>query len=256
YPDEAHASLAADQLQQTAIAQPALIVREYAMGKLWRHWGVHPKAMIGHSIGEYVAACLAGVMSLEDALSLVVARGRLMQQLPSGAMLAVPLPEREANDLLGGQLSVAAINGPSSCVIAGPPEAVGELEHRLAQRGLVTRRLRNSRAFHSLMMQPIVESFTKQVRKVQLHAPKIPYISNVTGTWIAPEQATDPDYWSKHLRQTVRFADGIAELLKDTERVLLEVGPGQELNGLAKTQVDQSGRQIVLSSLRGHDGQT
>ncbi len=237
-------------LNQTQYTQPALFVVEYALAKLWMSWGVQPQAMIGHSIGEYVAACLAGVFSLEDALKLVAERGRLMQSLPAGAMLMVPLAEREVRELLGDQLALAAINSPSRCVVAGPTAAVEALERKLAELGIAGRRLHTSHAFHSAMMEPIVEPFTRQVQRIQLKAPSIPYVSNVTGTWITTEEAIDPAYWARHLRGAVRFADGVRELLREPEQILLEVGPGQTLSTLARQHPNKTARHVILSSLR------
>ena len=168
YPSEAQAEAATNQLKQTAITQPALFAIEYALAKLWMSWGVHPKAMIGHSIGEYVAACLAGVFSLEDALSLVAARGKLMQQMPSGSMLAVPLPEQQVQPFLGDKLDLAVINGASMSVVSGATDAVDELAQELLEKGVECRRLHTSHAFHSQMMEPILEPFTEQVKKVKL----------------------------------------------------------------------------------------
>ncbi|MCP4663253.1 MAG: type I polyketide synthase, partial [bacterium] len=165
YPRPDDAQEAGRRLTQTAVAQPALFAVEYALAALWRQWGIEPEAMIGHSIGEYVAATLAGVFSLEDALALVAARGRLMQEMPAGEMLSVPLPEDEVTSLLGGELSVAAINAPRLCVVSGPGDALGELQRRLAERDLEGRRLHTSHAFHSAMMEPILECFTEEVAK-------------------------------------------------------------------------------------------
>ncbi|MEG4499157.1 beta-ketoacyl synthase N-terminal-like domain-containing protein [Microcoleus sp. F10-C6] len=250
YPTEAQAEAATNQLKQTAITQPALFAIEYALAKLWMSWGVHPKAMIGHSIGEYVAACLAGVFSLEDGLSLVAARGKLMQQLPSGSMLAVPLPEQQIQPFLGEKLDLAVINGASMSVVSGATDAVDELAQKLLAKGVECRRLHTSHAFHSQMMEPILEPFTEQVKKVKLNSPKIPYVSNVTGNWITATEATNPSYYAQHLRQTVRFADGLQQLLKDQNQILLEVGPGRTLNTLAKQHPNKRAEQIVLSSLR------
>jgi acyl transferase domain-containing protein len=250
YPSEEQVQEAASQLKQTAIAQPALFVIEYALAKLWMKWGVTPVAMIGHSIGEYVAATIAGVFSLEDALALVTARGQLMQKLPSGTMLAVPLPEKEVQPLLGKTLSLAAINGLSSCVVSGPTEAVEALQNQLASQGVECRLLHTSHAFHSQMMEPILEPFTQRVKQVNLKPPQIPYLSNVTATWITAEQATDSTYWGQHLRQTVRFAEGLQELLKEPAQILLEVGPGKTLSTLARRHPDKQAEQVVLSSVR------
>ena len=238
------------ELEQTANAQPAIFVTEYALAKLWQSWGVHPKAMIGYSIGEYVAATLAGVFSLEDALTLVAARGKLMQQLLPGAMLAIPLPEKEVQLLLGKQLSLAAMNGPSLCVVSGITSAVEALQKQLASQGVECRRLHTSHAFHSEMMEPILEPFIELVKKVSRKPPQIPYLSNVTGTWITATQATDPSYWAKHLRSKIRFAQGLQQLLKEPEQILLEVGPGRTLSTLARQHPENTAQQVILTSLR------
>ena len=237
-------------LNQTWLTQPALFVIEYALAKLWMEWGIEPRAMIGHSIGEYVAACLAGVFSLEDALALVAARGRLMQELPSGAMLSVALDEEQVRGLLGVRLSIAAVNAPSMCVVSGPAEDVDELDGQLKDQGTACQRLHTSHAFHSAMMEPILESFTRLIQKIKLQAPTIPYISNVSGTWITEAQATDASYWARHLRQAVRFGDGVRELMKEPSLVLVEVGPGQTLTTLARRNLEKSSERAVLSSLR------
>nr|WP_236117183.1 type I polyketide synthase [Hassalia byssoidea] len=248
YPQEEQKQVAAQQLQQTHITQPALFVVEYALAQLWMAWGIRPSAMIGHSIGEYVAACIAGVFSLEEALVLVATRGRLMQELSSGTMLAIPLLEKEIQPLLCEKLSLAAINGPNLCVVSGVEEAVDDLQNRLTEQGVECRRLHTSHAFHSQMMDSILEPFQEQVSKISLNAPKIPFVSNVTGTWITAAQAIDPRYWARHLRQTVRFSEGVAELLQQPERILLEVGPGRTLSTLVNKQ--SCARMVVLSSLR------
>jgi acyl transferase domain-containing protein len=250
YPSEKHTEEAAQQIRQTAIAQPALFVIEYALAKLWIEWGVSPQAMIGHSIGEYVAACLANVFSLEDALILVTARGQMMQQLPSGTMLSVPLPEEKVQTLLEGELSLAAVNGPSYCVVSGINEAIEALENHLVEQDVECRRLHTSHAFHSEMTEPILGPFTEQVKKISLNPPQIPYLSNVTGTWITAAEATDSNYWAKHLRQTVRFASGLQQLLKEPDQILLEVGPGRTLSTLALRHPDKMAQQVVLTSLR------
>ncbi|MDZ8136603.1 MAG: SDR family oxidoreductase [Nostoc sp. DedQUE04] len=234
YPTEVQKQQAAEQLKQTFIAQPALFVIEYALAQLWMASGVRPEAMIGHSIGEYVAATLAGVFSLKDALELVANRGKLMQQLPSGGMLSIQLPQQEVQPLLLQELSLAAINAPSYCVVSGPTAAVEQLQQQLQTKGVGCRRLHTSHAFHSQMMEPIVEPFIQSLQKVKLNSPQIPFISNVTGTWIATAEATDPNYWARHLREPVRFSEGIAELTKAHERVLVEVGPGRTLTTFAK----------------------
>ncbi|HEX6287891.1 MAG TPA: condensation domain-containing protein [Herpetosiphonaceae bacterium] len=250
YPSPEREEIATQQLKQTAITQPALFVIEYALAKLLMAWGIQPQALIGHSIGEYVAATLAGVLSLEDALALVAMRGRLMQSLPTGSMLSVPLPEQDVLALLGDKLSLAAVNAPARCVVSGPTEAVDALEEQLRAQGIDCRPLHTSHAFHSAMMEPILAQFTAVVGRIALHAPTIPYLSNVTGTWITADQTTDPSYWATHLRQAVRFADGIQELAKQPERILLEVGPGQMLSSLARQHPNKAASQVVLSSIR------
>ncbi|WP_375491450.1 SDR family NAD(P)-dependent oxidoreductase [uncultured Nostoc sp.] len=250
YPTNSEAEqLAQQQLMQTFITQPALFVIEYALAKLWMAWGVKPEAMIGHSVGEYVAACLAGVFSLEDALTLVVTRGRLMQSVPSGAMLAVSLSRAEVLPLIGKELSLAVVNAPNQCVVAGAKEHLVELQTKLEYQGIKCRELHTSHAFHSLMMEPILDEFQAQVEKVMLQPPQLPYVSNVTGKWITVEEATNPRYWVQHLRQTVQFADGVQTLLQDSKRILLEIGPGNTLATFARQQII-AGEQVVLTSLR------
>lgn len=248
YPNEAETAKVTEQLKQTSIAQPALFVIEYALAQLWMAWGVHPEAMIGHSIGEYVAATLAGVFSLEDALMLVAIRGRLMQQLPSGEMLSVQLPEQEIQPLLNSELSLAASNGPSYCVVSGATEAIAQLQQQLEAKGVGCRKLHTSHAFHSQMMEPILQPFTEQLQKLQLHPATIPFVSNVSGTWITVAEATDPKYWVKHLRQTVRFSEGITELIKTQERIFLEVGPGRTLSTFVKQH--HQDQLAILTSIR------
>ncbi|MEH1793155.1 beta-ketoacyl synthase N-terminal-like domain-containing protein [Nostoc sp.] len=250
YPSEEKIDEVSKQLQQTAIAQPAIFVIEYALAKLWQSYGVEPQAAIGHSIGEYVAATLAEVFSLEDALSLVAARGQMMQQLPSGAMLSVPLPADKLKSLLGQELSIAAINQPSQCVVSGSIAAVETLQNQLAAQGIECQPLHTSHAFHSQMMEPILEAFAERVKKVTLNPPKLPYISNLTGTWITVTQATNPDYYAQHLRSTVLFAQGVEKLLATPEQVLLEVGPGHTLTTLVKRHPDKASTQTILTSVR------
>ena len=250
YPSSEQLAEASERLQQTALTQPALFVIEYALAQLWMEWGVRPSALIGHSIGEYVAATVAGVLSLEDALALVATRGKLMQELPSGSMLAVPLSAEDVQSLLPPSLSVAVINSPSACVVSGATEAIESLESKLATRGIEGRRLHTSHGFHSPMMESIVESFTQKVKQVRLHPPQISYLSNVTGTWITAKEATSPAYWAKQLRQPVRWASGLQVLLQDPAQILLEIGPGRTLTTLAKQHPEKKAEQVVLSSLR------
>ena len=237
------------QIAQTRITQPALFVTEYALAQLWMARGIQPAAMIGHSVGEYVAACLAGVFSLEDALKLVARRAALVQAQPPGAMLAVRLPESELTHLLDGQLSIAAINSPNLCVASGPFEAIGNLETLLRERGVAARRLETSHAFHSAMMDGVIAPFTDVVRGVALHAPRIPFVSNVTADWITDAQATDPAYWAAHVRESVRFAASVARLLDASPRALLECGPGQTLATLTRQHPGRAEHHDAIATL-------
>ncbi len=222
------------ELDRTLYAQPAVFAVEYALAKLLMEWGIRPQSLVGYSLGEYVAACVAGVLSLPDALALVARRARLIDGLPAGAMLAVPFAEEETRDLLGDRLSIAALNGPCVSVLSGPEDSIAGVERVLAARGTPARRLPTTHAFHSRMMEPLRDAFAAMVRDVALQPPQIPYLSNVTGAWITAEEATDPSYWVRHMVQTVRFADALAELAKEPERVLVEVGPGQGLTAMAR----------------------
>ncbi|GJD16858.1 beta-ketoacyl synthase [Rivularia sp. IAM M-261] len=256
YPNPEETETASNQLQQTSVTQPALFVTEYALAQLLMSWGVRPEAMIGHSIGEYVAATIAGVFSLEDALKIVAKRGQLMQQVPTGSMLAIRLPEKDvqllldANTLYKNFLQIAVINSPCSCVVSGTNEAVAALEKQLTSQQVECRLLHTSHAFHSVMMEPILSAFSEAVKAVKLNPPKIRFISNVTGSWISFEQATNPDYWCQHLRKTVRFSDGISQLIQQFEGVFLEVGPGRTLSTLTTQHLEKSAKQQVLTSLR------
>jgi len=246
---------AASRLADTRFAQPALFAVEYALAKLWIEGGVAPQAMIGHSIGEYVAACLAGVFSLEDALRLVATRGEIVQRLPRGAMLAVSLAPQEAERFLSEAVSIAAVNSPSLCVLSGTNEGIEEVEQRLTSEGVICRRLHTSHAFHSQMMGPAIEEFTALVRSVERRPPQIPYLSNVMGKWITEAEVMDPSYWARHLREPVQFSAGVAELLNDPAIVLLEVGPGQTLGTLAAQHPDNAPDRVTLASLRPPKGE-
>jgi acyl transferase domain-containing protein len=205
--------------------------------------------MIGHSIGEYVAACIAGVFSLDDALSLVAARGQLMQSVASGNMLAVSLPADDLRQLLPEDLSLALINSSSLCVVSGSNEAINAFASDMKDRDVHCQILHTSHAFHSQMMDSIVEPFTARMRQTALNAPEIPYLSNVTGTWISAGQATDQNYWAQHLRQTVHFSEGLEQLFLDRQQILLEVGPGRTLSSLARQHQAKKTGQWVLTSL-------
>jgi len=237
------------ELEETWLVQPAMFAVEYAIARTWMSWGVEPEAMLGHSLGEYVAACLAGVFSLEEGLRLVARRGRLMQSCEPGAMLAVGVGTSEAAAMAAAGLSLAAVNGPQQCVLSGTRHAVEELERRLAQDGISSRRLKTSHAFHSATMDPMLARFRLEVQKIRLQDPQRKYLSNVTGTWISKQAATDPEYWVEQLRHTVRFAEGMSELLKDPRRIFLETGPGQALIRLANRNSEGGHRPAAIGSM-------
>jgi acyl transferase domain-containing protein/acyl carrier protein len=250
YPD-ADGDAAEARLRDTAMTQPGLFALEYALAQLWMEWGVRPKAMVGHSIGEYVAACLAGVLSLEDALSVVAMRGRLMASMPAGNMLAVALPEAALQPVLRPDVSLAAVNAPAMSVLSGAIDVIDSLEKHFTDQGIACQKLHTSHAFHSSLMEPVVAQFVERIRRIDLRPPEMPYLSNLTGSWITPELATSPDYWGHHLRQTVRFADNLVEVMGFPDLALLEIGPGQTLGLLARQQGSRSSSQLILSSLPG-----
>ncbi len=253
YPRAGREEEAAQELARTQTTQPALFAVEWALARRWIEWGVEPDAMLGHSIGEYVAAALAGVFSLEDALRLVAARGRCIGSLPAGgSMMAVHLAEEDLEALLSrglAGLSIAAINAPSLCVVSGAEASVAVLERDLGSSGVSTRRLLTSHAFHSSLVDPILERFREEVQQVRLCAPERPFVSCSTGQWITTE-ALDPDYWVQHVRRPVRFAKGVATLTDKSSRLLLEVGPGPTLASLARLCTGGSAEWPIVSSAR------
>jgi len=251
FPVDAGAPEAAERIQQTQFAQTGIFVTEFALAKLWQAWGIKPKTSAGHSIGEYVAAVLAGVMSREDALRLVSIRGRMMQEMPRGAMVGVRLSEAELQPYLAQDISIAALNAPKLSVLAGPLEAVEQLEKKLTSDGALFRRLRTSHAFHSSMMDPMLAGFEAEVAKITLSPPLHRYVSSFTGTWIEPEQATSPRFWADQVRNPVRFADTLKTLMS-TPQILLEVGPGNTLGTLARQQPNSSSA-VIISSLSQRD---
>lgn len=244
---------AAAALERPSIGLPALFAAQYAQASLWRAWGVVPSGMIGHSMGEYVAAHLAGVFDLADALRLVHLRGQLFESMPPGAMLSVPMSADELSPLIHADLSVAAINGVRSTVVSGPHDAIAALRRELEAMETPTALLRIAVAAHSAMLDPILAPFGAFLSTIAFRAPTIPFVSSLTGTWITPAQAQDPAYWVRHLREPVAFHAGLAQLLKDGERDLLEVGPGRVLTGLARQHPDRGAAQSVFTSSRHPD---
>jgi len=251
---EAALEAAAKALEHPHVQLPAIFIVEVALAKLWMSWGIEPAALIGHSVGENAAACIAGVLSFEDALGLVILRGRLVERVAGGGMLSVPLSAAALEPLvreLG--LDLAIVNSPELCVVSGSASGIDALEKKLGAREIEARRLKISVAGHSRMLDPILDEFGAFLRGLKLSAPKIPFVSNFTGTWIKPEEATDPAYWVRHLRHTIRFADGMRTLLETPERVFLEVGPGRILSSLVRQQPGAKAGQPAFSSLRHPD---
>jgi acyl transferase domain-containing protein len=234
YPSQEQEKTHSHRFERGFISLPVLFVTEYALAKTLIRWGISPKAMIGHSLGEYVAACLAGVFALEDVLAFVALREKLSADLAPGAMLSILLPEHELDPFLNEQVSLGAVNNPSQCVVSGSIVAIEQLEHTLQEHAITYRRLHISVAGHSAQLEPILNTLTTFLQTLQLHSPSIPFVSNLTGTWITSEQATSYHYWINHLRHAVRFSAGIQTLLEEPGQVLLEVGPGQTLSLLAK----------------------
>ncbi|MEU7748185.1 SDR family NAD(P)-dependent oxidoreductase [Nonomuraea sp. NPDC049158] len=240
----------AESLRATRLAQPALFVIEYALATLWLSRGLRPTAMVGHSIGEYVAACLAEVFTLPEALELVAIRGALVQSMPPGDMLAVPMREADLAPLLTDSLSLAAVNSPSTSVVAGPADEVELLLGWLDARGVTSRRLRTSHAFHSAMMDPAMEPLRAAVARIGPKKPTRAFVSTLTGTWITPEQATDPGYWADQLRGTVRFAQA-CQVIGESGAILLEVGPAQTLTTLARQTLGKAATVVPSLSRAG-----
>jgi acyl transferase domain-containing protein len=243
------------EMERPSRALPALFTTQYAQAKLWLSWGVAPAAMIGHSMGEYTAACLSGVIPLKNALAIVSLRGKLFERVPEGGMLSVPLSADALEPLLGDELSIAVINGPEMCVASGPVAALDALEQRLREREVEASRIHIRVAAHSKMLEPILADFEAYLRNVPFGQPTIPYVSNLTGTWSTAADAATPRYWVNHLRHTVRFADGLETIFADADRILLEVGPGRTLATLARMHPSKPAKVEPLTSLR-HPDQT
>ncbi|ASS74695.1 hypothetical protein CIG75_06720 [Tumebacillus algifaecis] len=252
--DTTDADTSKQELTKTEYLHPTVFAVEYALAQLLIAWGIQPASLIGYSLGEYVAATVAGVFTLEDALKLVAKRAQLIAQLPNGAMLAVPMSAEQIQPLLGEELQIATINTVGHLVVSGTLDAVAALETTLREQGITSIRVASTHAFHSKMMEPIAEEFKRLIASFDRQAPEIPFVSNVTGTWITDNEAVDPDYWAKHLCQTVRFADGIVELAQDENLALLEVGPGTTLSSFAMQA--KSGLTALPTIRASYDGQS
>ena len=249
YPDAESVDESGKSLQRPSRALPALFITQYAHARLWMSWGIEPSSMIGHSMGEYTAACLAGVFSPEEALSLVGLRGRLFETVPPGAMTSVNVGVEVVEPHLGPELSIAAVNAPELTLVAGPVGAIEALESRLAGLEIDTRRVRIDVAAHSAMLEPILEEFGKYVGGLRLSEPERPFVSNLTGAPVQPGEVTTAEYWVRHLRETVRFGSGLSSLLAPDGPVLLEVGPGRTLATLAKLHPERTPEQPIAHSL-------
>ncbi|MDP9989737.1 acyl transferase domain-containing protein/acyl carrier protein [Variovorax boronicumulans] len=248
FPPVGGEAAANERLLRVEFAQPALFVVGYAMARWWMHCGVRPALMLGHSLGEYVAACLAGVFSIEDALRIVAARGRLLQTVVPGAMTAVSLSEKELAPLLAMGCDLAAVNGEALCVLSGPVDAIERVEEALRAKQHAPRRLHVSIAFHSRLVDPVVAELERVVAAVPRNAPVISFLSNASGKPITAQEATDPAYWGRHLRGAVRFAEGLREIFATPGRAVLEVGPGETLAGLARLHADSTSAAGIWAS--------
>jgi len=227
-----------------------LFAVEYALASLLITWGIQPEILMGHSMGEYVAACFAGIFSLEDALLLVTKRGALFESLPErGGMISVPRPENDVLPLLGGNLAIAAVNTPLACTVSGPTVDIEKLAVDLEARGISCKRIHLDVAAHSPVLDPILDPFRKVVRTIRLSPPRIPILSNRTGTWMTDAEATNPEYWVEQLRYTVRYTENVERVFDEPSRVLLEVGPGRTLSSLTRQNPRHRG-QAIVSTMR------
>lgn len=242
-------------LKNTRFTQPALFALGYSLAQLWLAWGFRPKALMGHSIGEFAAACTAGVFSLEDGLKMIAERGKIMQALPGGSMMSVRLSGDQVAPLLWGDMAIGSYNGPNLCVVAGPDDQVAELQAQLESKEVVCRHLHTSHAFHSPMMNEIVQPFSEFVGQFELSPPRIPILSTVTGDWLTDEQATNAQYWADHLRKPVRFSDAVMRMWDDehpdgdSSRILIELGPRKTLATLSMQHARDRKAQIAIPTL-------
>jgi amino acid adenylation domain-containing protein len=250
FPGEERRGSAEEEMLHPRANLAAIFATEYALAELLLSWGIRPAALTGHSLGEYTAACVAGVLSLEDAISLVATRGQLYEELPDdSATLIVHMSEEALTNMLHDGLSLAAVNGPEACAVSGPSAAIRRFEAELKQKGCDFKRLFISVAAHSALVEPLMDRLTQRAELTARSAPRIPLISNLTGGWMTDEDAVDPSYWARHLRGTVRFADGLATLLENPRRVFIEVGPGRTLATLASRHPGAGPDRLITSTM-------
>ncbi len=249
YPSTEKRSEGEKLINETWLAQPAIFVIEYSLAKLWISWGIKPTVVVGHSLGEYVCAVLAGTFTLEDALALVALRAKLMHNLPGGAMLVVRLSAEEATTLLPNDLSIAASNAANLCTVSGPIGQIEEFQKELEARKIACRRLATSHAFHSAMMEPILPKFISAVAATPRQSPTLRWISTCTAEWMTAAEVADPSYWGRQLRQPVRFSAALDLAFSSANGVLLEVGPDQSLTQLARQRPDQKQAPAIMASL-------
>lgn len=250
FPEAGDEEASKEILKNTQFTQPALFALGYSLAQVWQAWGITPVALMGHSIGEFAAACVAGVFKLEDGLKMIAERGRAMQALPGGSMMSVRLPGSEVEPMLRGEMAIGSYNGPELCVVAGPDDQVAQLQKQLESKDVVCRHLHTSHAFHSPMMGEIVDPFAEFIAQFELSSPSIPILSTVTGDWMSDEQATDARYWAEHLRKPVRFSGAVTKMWsEDPSRILIELGPRRTLATLSKQHATDPKTQIALPTL-------
>lgn len=249
YPANDKIEDAKEKIKQSEVSQILLFIFEYALAKLLMKWGINPHGVMGYSFGEYTAACIAGVFSLEDALKLIVSRGRLVQQMPEGAMLSVPLTIDQLKPLLNDDLSIAVDNGPS-CIVSGARAVVHEFEKQLKEKKYMCMPLDTSHAVHSKLMEPILKKLEEEISHITLNEPRIPLIANATGRAATEGELTTPSYWSRHLRGTVEFARGIKELVKESASIFIEIGPGWDLSSLVLRYIEDDSDQHVINPVK------
>jgi non-ribosomal peptide synthase protein (TIGR01720 family) len=249
YPAKDREEQARRELGQTRVTQPALFAVEYSVARMWMRMGIKPAGMIGHSLGEYVCACIAGVMSLREAITLIVSRARLMQNAREGAMLSVGLSEARVRGTLKEGSWLSSVNEASHCVVGGEIEAINNLEAECREAGVWNKRLETSHAFHTGMMEEICDVYLAEVKKVKLKEPRINYLSNLSGKWVSQGEVTSPQYWVNQMRHTVRFEAGLSRVLEIEGAVLLEAGPGEQLSGMVRRRLPEASRHVVVATI-------